>query len=67
MIDRQLEHPDISRAGLTDDEKKAPHCPVCGEWCDVIYLDRYAKVAGCDNCLRERDAWEVSDCFPDEE
>lgn len=67
MPDRDLEHPDIRGAGMSDDEKNAPHCPVCGKWCDTIYRDRYGRNIGCDNCVKTLDAWEVSDCFPDEE
>ena len=65
MPDRNLEHPDISKAGMTDDEKNAPHCPMCGKWCDTIYRAHGAIIMGCDNCIDEVNAWEVEACFMD--
>lgn len=27
------------------------HCPICGQLCDIVYLDRDYLVLGCDQCV----------------
>lgn len=44
-------------------EKPTPHCPVCGNECETIYIDNYtSNVICCDVCMPnyiwERDAYE---------
>lgn len=42
-----------------------PICPVCGKECDTVYLDENRDVAGCDRCIRLKDAYEylaLEDC-----
>jgi len=48
-------------------EPKYPHCPICGEECETVYLDADKSVIGCDICLEVKDAWEVDECFPEED
>ena len=38
---------------LTDEPVK---CPICGEECETVYLDRYGNVFACEHCLDEQDA-----------
>lgn len=26
-------------------------CPICGEWCDIVYIDRDSLTLGCDRCV----------------
>lgn len=26
-------------------------CPICGEWCDIVYVDRDSLTLGCDKCV----------------
>jgi len=44
---------------MNRDERKTPHCPVCGEECSTIYYNYYHEPVGCDECMYTRDAWEV--------
>ncbi len=44
-----------------------PHCPVCGEECEIVYIDQYEVCVGCDVCMRSSDAWGVPECFPEED
>lgn len=41
-------------------ELKQPHCPICGQECEKIYLNSDGDPAGCDECLTAYDAWEVA-------
>ena len=41
-------------------EPTEPVCPICGESCDTIYVDKWGNVCGCDECVSARDAWEVA-------
>ena len=52
--------PDIRRTEATGypHPVKWPHCPVCGEECERIYKDAYGDVFGCENCVKELDAWD---------
>ena len=38
-----------------------PKCPVCGAETDTLYVDKFANVVGCDNCIHTKDAWELLD------
>lgn len=40
---------------------EVPHCPVCGQECEVLYRNRYGEIIGCDDCIDALDAWEVMD------
>lgn len=42
-----------------------PHCPICGEACETVYRDERGEIFGCDVCIRESDAWDVPECFPE--
>lgn len=42
----------------SDDESKAPICPVCGFGCDTLYRDGCVDIVGCDQCLDACDAWD---------
>lgn len=44
---------------MNRDERKTPHCPICGEECSAIYFNYYHEPAGCDECMYTRDAWDV--------
>ena len=67
----ERDHPiveNLLRTGYPDGKAPIePHCPVCGEECSEIYADRYGDIFGCDECIKKSDAWEVADCFPQEE
>lgn len=45
---------------LEPPEEKIPHCPVCGEECDILYR-QYGDIIGCDACIIEIDAWDRRD------
>lgn len=63
------DHPTIRNLELSGypDGKvpKEPICPICGSGCEVIYRDREREIVGCENCVKEIDAWDVPECFPD--
>ncbi len=64
------DHPVIRNMELTGfpdgKEPTYPHCPRCGEECEyVVIVDR--KIRGCDVCAKYVSAWEMPECFPDEE
>lgn len=40
-------------------EYDVPHCPVCGQECEILYRNRYGEIIGCDDCIESIDAWEV--------
>ena len=40
------------------DATDAVHCPVCGEECETIYLDRDGDAFGCDECVTRQEAYE---------
>ena len=44
-----------------------PSCPVCGKNCETIYTDNAGNIFGCDVCIKQEDAWEVENCFPEKE
>lgn len=65
------DHPIIEnceRTGYPDGkEPKYPHCPICGKECEFIYRSvRTLELFGCDVCVEAKDAWEESECFPEE-
>lgn len=65
------DHPvirNMERTGFPDGKEPAtPKCPCCGEECETIYTDRYGAHIGCDICVTTKNAWEVKDCFPEED
>ncbi len=68
----QLEdHPVIAnmeRTGYPDEkEPDYPHCPICGAECDSVYINKDVEVIGCEGCVRTKNAWECSECFPKED
>lgn len=51
MNDRNLQHPDITRAekyGMPEDPPI--YCPVCGEECETFYKFE-GEIFGCDMCV----------------
>lgn len=38
--------------------EQVPVCPVCGEETDTFKRDYYGDIVGCDNCVRDVDAWD---------
>lgn len=42
------------------DPEPMPRCPVCGEECETVYVDRTNTVVGCNECIEAYDAlfWE---------
>lgn len=65
------DHPVIAnmeRTGWPDGkEPSQPHCPICVEECESIYQNRFGNYVGCDVCVKTIDAWEVPDCFYENE
>lgn len=59
------DHPDIERLMQTGEsgEGKYPKCKVCGQECSTIIRDRAGFLVGCDQCIREVDAWEDKDAM----
>ena len=59
------DHPiiqNMERTGYPDgEEPRYPRCPVCGAECERIYMN--SEILGCDECVTERDAWEIEDCL----
>jgi len=68
MVD---DHPvirNMERTGYPDGkEPDYPHCPICGFECGTVYYNRDGEIAGCDECMSSRDAWEAEECFPGKE
>ena len=61
--------PDIRRTEATGwpVEARWPVCPVCGaEGCGVFYRDGAGEILGCEDCVAELDAWELSEDDPEE-
>lgn len=56
------DHPvirNMERSGTPDGKPTHyPRCPMCGEETDSYYITACGVVVGCDNCLREVDAWD---------
>ena len=40
-----------------------PHCPVCDQECSYVYKNVFGDIVGCDECLKEYDAWGEDRCF----
>lgn len=38
------------------DDPDPVYCPVCGEECETVYMDRNGTVFACDCCLDQQDA-----------
>ena len=47
-------------------EPPQPFCPICGAEVDTVYTDG-VNVLGCPECIAEKDAWEIPECFPGKE
>lgn len=47
------------------DPEPMPRCPVCGEECETVYVDRANAVVGCNECIEAYDAlfWEENQCM----
>lgn len=62
------DHPAI-RLAETDGypDAGAAHCPICGKECETIYRDQHGEIFGCGECIRIEDAYDVDECFPDNE
>ncbi len=64
-----LDHPvirNMERTGFPDGvEPECPHCPICGEACETVYLDAGGAYVGCSERITARDAWDMPSCFPD--
>ena len=45
---------------ITPPDNPMPVCPICGEGCEIIYVDYNWNAVGCNRCIREQDAieWE---------
>lgn len=39
-------------------EPKAPRCPICGAETDTFKKDHYGEIVGCDECVKDIDAWD---------
>ncbi len=48
---------------IRPDGEEEPHCPICGAVCETVYTHKGTSVVGCDNCLTEKYAYDVPDCF----
>lgn len=64
------DHPVIHNLEMTGypdgREPICPICPFCKEECEYIYFDLGGDIVGCDNCLKEKEAETVKECFPPE-
>lgn len=61
-----MDHPQIANAlktGYPHGEPNYPHCPICGNECDEIYMNEDGEIFACDECLRTKSAWFVDECF----
>lgn len=51
--------PWIQRAERFGYETITPvQCPVCGEDCDTVYINRAGDPVGCEHCCREKDSYD---------
>lgn len=39
-------------------QKPVPVCPVCGWDCNSYFINSNGEVIGCENCVKEMDAYE---------
>jgi hypothetical protein len=51
-------HPHDSRCPYAP-EPPIPVCPECEKEAEAFYFDKYKNIAGCDNCVYTKDAWEA--------
>lgn len=49
---------DIPERPLEPPENDMPRCPVCGEETEIIFIDKYGDVVGCEECVTTRNAYE---------
>ena len=63
------ERPDVERAIRTGYPKEPhyPHCPVCGRVCDLICRTEEGVIVGCNKCVYDENAWDVDECFEEED
>ena len=62
------DHPVIRRAEIDGyPDAGSAHCPICGKECETIYYDKGGLLVGCGECIRIKDAYDVAECFPDNE
>ena len=47
-------------------EAEYPHCPICYKECGTIYKNMFGEIVGCDECIKETDAWGEDECFNEE-
>lgn len=40
---------------------EGPLCPICGQAAEKFYYDKYGDAFGCDECVQEKEYWEVED------
>ena len=33
-------------------------CPVCGEECETVYLDKFGDACGCEHCMHTQDSYD---------
>lgn len=44
--------PLLGRVAWTPDSTTlSARCPICGEWCDTVYVDQDSLTLGCDRCV----------------
>lgn len=44
--------PLLGRVAWTPDSTTlSARCPICGEWCDIVYIDLEGLTLGCDRCV----------------
>ena len=62
------DHPTIKNMELSGyPDGKAPEvpvCPVCGRECGYVFCNRDDEIVGCDECIKEINAWDTPECFP---
>ena len=40
-------------------EPEPSKCPICGAECETVYKDYYGDIIGCNECVKEVDAWQA--------
>ena len=56
----------IPERPLEPPEYDMPRCPVCGAETQIIFIDKYGDVVGCEECITTRDAYEWQEEQTDE-
>ena len=71
MLNDLPDHPtvrDMERSGYPGGKApRYPRCPVCGRECETVVVDIYGTIFACDNCVREKEAWGLPECYPGKE